>query len=105
MKKLLIACFVFAFAMSFVSGTVLGAEKTGTKAKVATEMKTQAAALVDINSASKEELEKLPGIGAAYSDKIIKGRPYAKKDQLVSKNIIPNATYEKIKDLIIAKKK
>jgi competence protein ComEA len=62
----------------------------------------QASKLIDINSAPKADLMKLPGIGDAYADKIIKGRQYFKKDQLVSKNIIPQATYDKIKDLIVA---
>ena len=59
--------------------------------------------LIDLNSATKAELETLPGIGDAYADKIISGRPYARKDQLVTKKIIPQTTFDKIKDNVIAR--
>ena len=63
------------------------------------------AELLDINSATEAQLKALPGIGDAYAKKIIAGRPYARKDQLKTKNIIPAATYDKIQGQIIASQK
>ena len=61
------------------------------------------AVLIDINSATKEELDALPGIGSARADAIIKGRPYRGKDDLLNKKVIPSNAYNGIKDRIIAK--
>ncbi len=61
-----------------------------------------AADKLDINSATKEQLDALPGIGEAFAQKIIDNRPYRTKRDLVTKKVIPQSTYEKIKDQIIA---
>jgi DNA uptake protein ComE-like DNA-binding protein len=81
-------------------------EATATSDKAAKAKKAKAAAKVkpvDINSASKAELRKLPGISDAAADKIIAGRPYLSKANLVTENILPPETYDGLKVLVIAK--
>ena len=93
-----------------LAGLSFAADQKAPTAKPAVEKKVEAAAtkapaeeLIDINTATEEQLKKIPGIGDEYSKKIIAGRPYAKKDQLKSRKIIPAAMYDKVKDKIIAK--
>ena len=92
-RKLLAAALLFAVT------PVFNAAQTP---KPAVAKAAATAAPLDINTATADQLKAFPGIGDAYSKRIIDGRPYTAKNQLVTRGILPQATYNKIKDQIIA---
>ena len=107
-KNIQLSAAILAFAMFAMSGTLAFAQAAATPAPKkaaatdASAAKTKKADLVDINSATKEQLTALPGIGDAYSQKIIDGRPYNTKRDLLTKKILPQATYDQVSAKIIA---
>ena len=102
MKRIMLALIV---AVAFT--VTAAAQGSGTAKKGAAGAQQaathQKAALIDINTATADKLKTIPGIGDAYAAKIINGRPYKAKNELVRKKILPQAVYEKVKDHIIAK--
>jgi competence protein ComEA len=102
-SRRLAACVVALMVVS--AGFVpLAAQGSSGKSQAQTSAKKAANVdLIDLNTATKEQLMTLPGIGDAYAAKIIAGRPYRAKNELTSKGIIPEATYKKIAAKVIAK--
>lgn len=104
--RILLNLLMATLLVAILTAPVCAANQAAPAAKPATVAATPAkTGLIDINSATEDQLKTLAGIGDAYAKKIIAGRPYARKDQLKTKNIIPAATYDKIQDKIIAKQK
>ncbi len=99
-KKLMAQIAVLCFALSLVGS--IGVAHAAAPTPAQSTMAPAATDKLDINTATKDQLKALHGIGDAYSQKIIDGRPYRAKNELVQKKIVPQATYDKIKDLIIA---
>ena len=96
--------FVTLFLLLAIVGTC-GLVQFGSSPVIAATQDAKQPDLLDINTATADQFKVLPGIGDAYSEKIIKGRPYQRKDELVQKKILPRATYEGIKYKIVAKQK
>jgi competence protein ComEA len=94
---------ILLLALTLIGGTNINRFSPAFAQSTARQVKPPAQDLIDINTATASQLKALPGIGDAYAQKIIDGRPYTRKDQLVQRKIIPQATYNKIAPMIIAK--
>ncbi|HET9925095.1 MAG TPA: helix-hairpin-helix domain-containing protein [Methylomirabilota bacterium] len=98
MKRLIALILIGLFSTGVLTAPTVWAQAP----KASSSMKHE---LLDLNTASEADLKTIPGIGDAYAKKIVQNRPYKRKDELVQKKVVPQATYDKIKDHIIAKQK
>ena len=100
-QRLLLVAALFCLPLLAQTASSGGSTKAAAPQSTKSSSATSGAKL-DINGATKDQLQALPGIGTAYSQKIIDGRPYHAKNDLVNRKIIPQSTYDGIKDQIIA---
>ena len=96
-RTLLAASLLLTLPLSLTAQKAPASKPAATTAAAATDK-------IDINTATADQLKAIPGIGDAYSKRIIDGRPYTAKNQLVSKGVLPQGVYDKIKDQVIANK-
>ena len=102
MLRLIALLVALAFALTSAGLMLAQAKAPAAKPDKPAATKTEP---LDINSASEDQLKALPSIGDAYAKKIVEGRPYKRKDELVQKKVVPQGTYDKSKDQIVAKQK
>jgi DNA uptake protein ComE-like DNA-binding protein len=99
MKRLIVLLIVALFSTGALTAPDAWAQAPKT------DMKSMGHDPLDLNTASEADLKMIPGIGDAYAKKIVQNRPYKRKDELVQKKVMPQGTYDKIKDHVIAKQK
>jgi competence protein ComEA len=102
-RRFIYAAVLFVLCLGVSVGQTTSKKSGAAKATAAQSADSGKADLLDINTATKDQLATLPGIGAVYSQKIIDGRPYRAKTDLVRKNILPQSAYNKIAGMIVAR--